>query len=107
MAAERDIDLTKEELVEVARIFRHVMPEARVCVFGSRATGRARRHSDLDLLIVEPPRLVWRQLADLRDAFEASVLPFRVDLVEAGALEGRTGERILAESLSLPHAPIA
>ena len=70
-------------------------------VFGSRATGRARPFSDLDLLFVQPARLTWLQRADLRDLFEASELPFRVDLVEAEALASGMTERVISESVSL------
>ena len=53
------------------------------------------------LLVVEPASLSWSQRADLRDAFEASDLPFRVDVVEANALPpGMTG-RVAGESVFL------
>ena len=54
-----------------------VLPGAEVWVFGSRATGHARPFSDLDLLVTKPVSLTWLQLADLRDAFEASDLRSR------------------------------
>jgi predicted nucleotidyltransferase len=72
-----------------------------VSVFGSRATGRARPFSDLDLLVVQPERLSWAQRADLRDLFEARDLPFRVDVVEAEALPEGMAERVAGESVSL------
>lgn len=70
-------------------------------MFGSRAAGRARPFSDLDLLLVEPARLSWLQRADLRDQFEASDLPFRVDVVEAGSLASGMAERVASESVAL------
>jgi predicted nucleotidyltransferase len=77
------------------RIVGRIVPDAEVWVFGSRATGRARPLSDLDLLFTHPAALSWQQRADLRDAFEASTLPFRVDGVEAAApapgMRGRVG----------------
>ena len=88
----------------VRSIVELVVPGAQVRVFGSRATGRARPFSDLDLLFVEPRQLSWAQRADLRDRFEASDLPFRVDLVEAEGLADGMAERVLAESVAL-NAP--
>jgi predicted nucleotidyltransferase len=70
-------------------------------VFGSRATGQARPFSDLDLLIDAPQALDWRARADLADAFEASDLPFRVDVVEASRLSPGIAPRVLAERLPL------
>lgn len=57
----------------------------RVRVYGSRAIGRARPSSDLDLAL-DPP-ISARTLYDLMDAFEESDLPIRVDLfvIDPGA----------------------
>lgn len=99
--AERVLALTPAEIRTVRSIVEAVLPGSQVRVFGSRATGRARPFSDLDLLVVEPARLSWLQRADLRDAFEASDLPFRVDVVEADGLAAGMAERVAAESLPL------
>ena len=50
-----------------------------VKVYGSRATGRARPGSDLDLVIFPP--VSERDLTDLWVAFEESDLPIKIDLV--------------------------
>ena len=97
----RAVALTATQAQAVRAIVDRVVPGADVHVFGSRATGRARPFSDLDLLFVQPPQLTWLQRADLRDLFEASELPFRVDVVEADALAGRMTERVIGESVSL------
>jgi uncharacterized protein len=105
------IDLTPEQLQRVRGILR-----ANLCsvdaaelpagsfqawVFGSRATGRARPYSDLDILIVRAKPLDWRERADLCVAFEASDLPFRVDIVEAHALAAGMRARVFSEHLLL------
>jgi len=74
-----------------------VVPGAVVSVFGSRSTGRARPYSDLDLLFTRPARLSLAQRAELRDRFEASRLPFLVDLVDADALAPGMAARVLHE----------
>lgn len=68
----------------VRRILRTHLPNgARVSVFGSRATGRGLKpHSDLDLLIDNPGELPLATIAELREAFTESNLPFSVDLLE-------------------------
>jgi predicted nucleotidyltransferase len=48
--------------------------------FGSRARGDAKRLSDLDIVFVEA--IERSALARLRELFEESSLPFKVDLVE-------------------------
>ena len=46
----------------------------------------------------------WSQRADLRDAFEASELPFRVDVVTLDDLAPEIATRALTESVDLSGA---
>lgn len=101
-AASGALSLDTEQLVQVRRLIDEVLPGARVAVFGSRATGRARPFSDLDLLVMEPRQLTWAQRADLRDAFEASNLPFKVDVVELDSLPKGMAQRAQEEARPLP-----
>lgn len=98
------VALTTAQLRLVRQVLDSVLPGARVAVFGSRATGHARPHSDLDLLLIDPPRLSWAQRADLRDAFESSDLPFTVDLVETAGLSSGMAQRVWLEATPLPAA---
>ena len=98
------VALTEAQARTVRAIIDSVLPDAEVWVFGSRATGHARPFSDLDLLLTQPHSLSWLQRADLRDAFEASELPFRVDVVEAEGLSGGVEARVLAERVLLRPA---
>ncbi len=95
------LQLAPQEAELVRSILASEIPNAQVAVFGSRATGRARPYSDLDLLIITPPKLSWVQRAALMDAFEASPLPYRVDLVEAARLSSGYAQRIRQESVLL------
>ena len=95
------VALSPEQLHDMRQIIAQVIPGAQVWVYGSRATGKARPFSDLDLLVTQPPRLDWAQRAALRDGFEASRLPFRVDVVESAGLAFGMAERIEAERVNL------
>ena len=55
-------------------------------VFGSRINGTAKPYSDLDLAVVGQKALDWRILAKLKEAFQESELPFRVDLLDWNAI---------------------
>lgn len=85
----------------VQDILRRLVPEATVWAFGSRATGTAKPHSDLDLAIVAPRPLGLAREAALREAFEESDLPFRVDVVDWCGLPSGLQERILRQ-----HIPV-
>jgi predicted nucleotidyltransferase len=70
-------------------------------VFGSRATGRARRYSDLDLAIDASRRLTLAEIARLNEAFSDSDLPYRVDLVDWHDIDDRWRQIIAAERAGL------
>ncbi|MBF0153509.1 MAG: nucleotidyltransferase domain-containing protein [Magnetococcales bacterium] len=75
-------DMDPKHLTMVQEILRRRVPDREVWVFGSRARWTAKKHSDLDLAILGEEPLSLGVLADLRDDFSASDLPFKVDVVE-------------------------
>ncbi len=79
-------------------------PQTRVWVFGSRATGRARRYSDLDLAIDAGRRLTLDETATLAETFSDSDLPYRVDVVDWHAINDRFRRVIAGESVPLAEA---
>lgn len=96
------LDLTPEHREIVLDIIAlHLSPAAQVWVFGSRASGRARRYSDLDLAIDAGRRLTIDEMAILREAFEESDLPYRVDIVDRQALGAAFRRQIAAECRAL------
>ena len=68
-----DVSVTKRQIV-LDILAAHLPAETRVWVFGSRATGRARRYSDLDLAIDAGRPLSLDETALLREAFTDSDL---------------------------------
>jgi len=82
-----EIDIVPEHRDIVLDILRAYLPEgATVWVFGSRAAGRARRYSDLDLAIDAGRRLTLDEIAVLREAFDECDLPYRVDVIDWQAI---------------------
>ena len=76
------IDLRPDHLELVKGILARQVPGYEVRVFGSRVTGKAKPHSDLDLVVMTASPLPPLRLADLKDAFSDSDLPFRVDVLD-------------------------
>lgn len=83
----KTIDLAPEHLAVVKDILGMHVPGRRVVAFGSRVTGTAKPYSDLDLCVMGDAPLGLGLMADLRNAFAGSPLPFRVDIVEWAAAE--------------------
>lgn len=74
--------LTTDEREKVRAILASHVPGVRTVAFGSRVTGRARRWSDLDLMLLAGEPLPFRTIDDLREAFMESDLAIRVDVVD-------------------------
>ena len=73
------IDLSPDHLRLVQQLLESHLAGVAVWAYGSRVKGNARPYSDLDLVAFTEPRHS-AQLNVLREAFEESDLPFRVDL---------------------------
>lgn len=76
------IDLQPPHRALIEKILRETVPECTVWAFGSRVTGTARKHSDLDLLLDAGSEIPWQRMGHLREAFEVSILPIRVDVID-------------------------
>jgi predicted nucleotidyltransferase len=76
------IDLPISQIEAVKRILRKHVPNCEVRVFGSRVRGGAKPWSDLDLALVGDEVLEQHILYAVKEAFEESDLPIRVDVLD-------------------------
>jgi len=96
------VALKDGELTQVRSILRdHLPDDVQVAVFGSRAGGRVKPFSDLDLVLEGPAPLPWSLLGTLADAFDESLLPFKVDLIDRRAVSDEFGAIVDASKLPL------
>ena len=90
------LDVTPNHRLLVLRIAQGTLPAgAKLWAFGSRATGRARKYSDLDLAIDAGRPLTLDESARLGEALQESDLPYRVDIVDWHAI-GERFRRVIA-----------
>ena len=80
------LNIKTNHLQIILSILKQFVPSCEVRVFGSRCNGNVKEYSDLDLVIVGKERLDWNVLADTKEAFEESDLPYRVDLLDWNAI---------------------
>jgi len=81
----RAINIDQDHLRIVLDILHRLAPQYSVWAFGSRAVGKAKRYSDLDLAIITDTPLSLTHRGALAEAFSESDLPWRVDLVDWAA----------------------
>ena len=73
-----------------------------VCDFGSRATGTARQFSDLDLLLNCNNKPIPYQIKlQLIEAFDESMLPYKVDLIDFNDISESFKRHISTNSILL------
>lgn len=75
------LELTPEQLMQLRAILAARLPRREVRAFGSRSSGHAKPHSDLDLVVMGEEPIPDLVLAELHADLEDSDLPFRVDVV--------------------------
>ncbi|HOC59817.1 MAG TPA: nucleotidyltransferase domain-containing protein [Smithellaceae bacterium] len=76
------IDISEHHLTSVKQILAKHVSSAEVLAFGSRVSGKAKPYSDLDLVIREKKMIPINTLARLKEDFEESDIPFRVEILD-------------------------
>lgn len=105
MAERGVLDLNESDAVLVRSILQQFVPNESVYVFGSRATGRTRYLSDLDLLLDRSEPLDRATMRELLDAFDESDLPIEVDVVDLSTVTDTFRRRVFAERIPFPMVP--
>ena len=79
MGIDRPIDITAEQRKVILALLERHLPNTTAWVYGSRANWSARPQSDLDMVVFAKPGQN-QQVSRLKEAFQESDIPFRVDL---------------------------
>jgi predicted nucleotidyltransferase len=101
----KTLALRERDLAALRATFRRFPWVREVRVFGSRATGHARRASDLDLAISAPDATAteWSELAE---ALERAPLIYELDLVRPEqTTNARLAEKIAREGVTIYPEP--
>lgn len=86
------IALTDAESATVRAILQRILPPGvAVHVFGSRASGRCKPWSDLDLVLEGAQALPLSLIAELNEAFAESDLPWKVDVIDRSTISSQFG----------------
>lgn len=97
------IDITASQRKTILSLLEKHLPDVEVWVYGSRANWTARPESDLDMVVFTAPEQS-RAVGDLKEAFDESDLPFRVDLFIWDEIPDSFKRNIKAEHVVLRDA---
>ena len=100
MGVDRPIDITTDQRKILLALLKRHLPNTTAWVYGSRVKWTSRPQSDLDLVVFTTPDQE-RRVSELREAFEESNLPFRVDLFVWDAVPEQFRKQIEAEHVVL------
>lgn len=78
MGVAPSIDITAEQRKTIVDLLKQHLPDIEVWVYGSRVKWTAKPHSALDMVVFTTPEQS-QNVTNLKEAFEESSLPFRVD----------------------------
>lgn len=95
------INVRSQELRIIVSLLQELAPDCEVWAFGSRVRGENKPYSDLDLVLKARVRLPLRRVGELKEAFQESALPFRVDVADWHALSDDFKHAISAELFAL------
>ena len=98
------LDLRPGHWAIVREILRKHVPEREVVVFGSRATGTAKKYSDLDIAILGDEPLSLDTIASIGEGLGDSDLPFKVDVVDWARADEAFRAIIRRDALEVPAA---
>ncbi len=100
MGLDVPIDIAAEQRKTVLALLARYLPNTTAWVYGSRVTWTSSPKSDLDMVVFSRPEQAGR-VSDLREAFEESNLPFRVDLFVWDEVHEQFRKQIEAEHVAL------
>lgn len=95
------LDLKSEYQAILRAIVHRRFPHHQARVFGSRASGRAKPWSDVDLALLGEAAIDDLAMAHAREDFDESDLPFTVDLVRLSDLPAPMQELVLHDGIPL------
>ena len=86
----------KEELLKI--IHTHI-PHCKVWLFGSRATGKQRSGSDIDLALDNGSIIPWSTITKILIDIDETTIPMKVDLVDLQNVDPEFKTRVLNEAI--------
>jgi predicted nucleotidyltransferase len=80
------IDLTPQQISFVTSIIHRYLPDCKISIFGTRATGKAKPYSDLDIILQTKESIPTLNMFNIKEDLSESDLPFRVDVLDWQAI---------------------
>lgn len=84
---------------KIIAIITALMPDAKIYLFGSRARGKARDSSDIDLALDTGSKIPFYEVAEIKNVIEGLSIPYLVDVVDLNNISDEMRFIILKEGV--------
>jgi len=94
------MNIEQEYKDKIIAVVSALIPEAKIYLFGSRATGKHAEMSDIDIALdvgqkIEPH---WR-IGEIRDTLQGLFIPYKIDVVDVYRIPDSMREILLEEKI--------
>ena len=86
---------------KIISIVSGLLPQTKILLFGSRATGRFREGSDIDIALDAGKPLEFFDVCEVRNLLEASYIPYKVDVVDLHSVSQEMRDAITRDGVLL------
>jgi len=86
----------KEKIIGILTV---LFPKAKIYLFGSRARGTYSKKSDIDIAIDEGKEIRPMRMGEAKGMFEASTIPYKVDILDFHCTSDKMRSNILKEGI--------
>lgn len=91
--------IDEESKRKIIAVIAALLPEAAIYLFGSRARGTHSQWSDIDIALDTGRKISRYEIGELMSMFEASNMPYKVQIVDFHSVSDDMRESILGEKI--------
>lgn len=92
-------NITEEHKQKIISIISSLLPDCKVYLFGSRATGDYSHGSDVDIAIITKEKCEPSVVGEVREVLNATNIPHKIDVVDFHRTSKEMKEIILKEGI--------
>jgi hypothetical protein len=81
------LDIKKQDLEIIETILNQHFPDYNIWAFGSRVSGKAKKYSDIDLLLIGSKKISFNDIEKAKEDFMESDISIRVDLLDWNSID--------------------
>ena len=81
----------KRKIIGLISVF---LPDTKIYIFGSRATGKHRESSDVDIALDNKQKIHRHTISQIKDAIKAIDMPYGIDVVDLNSVSEVLKEQI-------------